>query len=289
MAHFGMLQEHKDMLRKNRLCLLERMNPEPVVQRLYRQNMMSQIVLESIQALPTRYEKNAALVNYLPKRGPKVFQLFCRASSISGQYPLRQKIQPEGVKWCVDLRTVITYDGKTLSLHKGTRSVPITLNQWNKLMQCIPEIQGNLEGSKNIKLHLEGDLYVITSDIQGLMYVGFHKFVGQEIIQGFNLTMDEWTEFLTVMESITEEVNESQPNTLHYTLHKLIHLSYIYILEREIIARAHYNCFGCEQGAPGQRDHMESGCLSVYEDLVHQYYPEAVMAFSRPLFAEVCR
>ena len=134
MAHFGMLQEHRDMLRKNRLFLLDEMNPEPVVQRLYQQNMMSQIVLESIQALPTRYEKNAALVNYLPKRGPKVFQLFCRALSASGQYPLRQKIQPEGVKWCVDLRTVITYDGKTLSLHKGTRSVPITLNQWNKLM-----------------------------------------------------------------------------------------------------------------------------------------------------------
>ena len=169
MAHFGMLQGHKDMLRKNRLCLLERMNPEPVVQRLYQQNMVSQIVLESIQALPTRYEKNAALVNYLPKRGPKVFQLFCRALSASGQYPLRQKIQPEGVKWCVDLRTVITYDGKTLSLHKGTRSVPITLNQWNKLMQYIPEIQRNLEGDKNIKLHLEGDLYVITSDIQGLI------------------------------------------------------------------------------------------------------------------------
>ena len=56
---------------------------------------------------------------------------------------------------------------------------------------------------------------------------GFHKFVGQEIIQGFNLTMDEWTEFLIVMESITEEVNESQPNTLHYTQHELIHLGYI--------------------------------------------------------------
>ena len=178
MAHFGMLPEHKQMLKKSRLFLLEGMNPEPVIQRLYQQNMMSQITLESIQALPTRYEKNAALVTYLPKRGPKVFQLFCRALSASGQYPLRQKLQPEGVQWCVDLRTVITYDGKTLSLHKGKRSVPITLNQWNKLMQYIPEIQENLEGHKNIKLHLDGDLYVITSDIKGLMYVGFHKFVG---------------------------------------------------------------------------------------------------------------
>ena len=85
-------------------------------------------------------------------------------------------------------------------------------------MQYLSEIQENLEGHKNIKMHLEGDLlYVITSDIQGLMYVGFHKFVGQEIMQGLNLTLDEWFEFVTVMESNTEEVNESQPNTLHYT------------------------------------------------------------------------
>ena len=191
------------------------MNPKPVVQRLYQQNMMSQVILESIQALPTRYEKNAALVTYLPKCGLKVFQLFCRALSASGQNHIRNKIQPEGVKWCVDLRTVITYDGKTLRLHKGTISVPITLNQWNKLMQYIPEIQEILDGHKNIKLHLEEDLYVITSDIKGLMYEGFHKFVGQEIMQGFHLTMEEWTEFLTVMESITEEVSEPQPNTLH--------------------------------------------------------------------------
>ena len=109
-------------------------------------------------------------------------------------------------------------------------------------MQYIREIQENLEGCKSIKLHLEGDFYIITSNIQCLIYVCFHKFVGQEIIQGFNLTMKEWTEFLTVM-----EVNESQPNTLHYTVHKLIHLNYI--LERDLIVRAHYNCFDCEQEA----------------------------------------
>ena len=256
MAHFRMLPEHKQILKKNRLYLLEAMSPEPVLQRLYQQNMMSQVVLENIQALPTRYEKNAALVTYIPKRGPNVFQLFCRALSASGQYPLRQRIQPEGVKWCVDLRTVITYDGKTLRLHKGTRSIPIMLNQCSNLMQYIPEIQENLKGPKNIKMHLEGDLYVITSDIQGLMYVGF-QFVGQEIMHGYNLTMEEWTEFLTVMESITEEGNESQPNTLYYTLHELIHLSYTYILEKDILARAHNNCNGCQQDSPGQRDHME--------------------------------
>ena len=116
MAHFGMLPEHKQMLKKSRLFLLEGMNPEPVVQRLYQQNMMSQVTLESIQALPTRYEKNVALVTYLPKRGPKVFQLFCRALSASGQNHIRNKIQPEGVTWSIGLSTVLKYDGDTLRL-----------------------------------------------------------------------------------------------------------------------------------------------------------------------------
>ena len=167
------------MLKKNRLCLLEGLNPEPVLQRLYQQNMMSQIILESIQALVNRYKKNAVLVIYLPKHGPKVFQLFCRALSASGQNHIRNKIQ----QGCVDLTTVITYmyEGKMLSPHKGKICLIHAFNQCNKLMQYIPEIQ-------------------------------------------------------------------------------------------EI-----------------QQDHMESGCLSEWEDLVHQHHLGAVMAFSRPLFAEVCR
>ena len=31
---------------------------------------------------------------------------------------------------------------------------------------------------------------------------------------------------------------------------------------------------------------MESGCLASWEDLVHQYYPVAVTAFSGALFTE---
>ena len=89
MAHFGMQPEHRQILKKNRLYLLEGMNPEPVVQRLYQQNMLSQITVESIQELPTRYEKNAALVTYLPMSGPRAFQLFCRA--LSSCLPRRQR------------------------------------------------------------------------------------------------------------------------------------------------------------------------------------------------------
>ena len=55
--------------------------------------------------------------------------------------------------------------------------------------------------------------------------------------------MDEWTEFLAVMDSITEEVSESHPKPDKFDLYQLINLSYIYILERDIIARAANNCY----------------------------------------------
>ena len=91
MAQFGMLKEHKDVLRENRVFLLANLNPEPVMQRLYQQNMISNITMESIKAFSTRYEKNVALMDYLLKRGPTAFQLFCRALSASHQNHIRLK------------------------------------------------------------------------------------------------------------------------------------------------------------------------------------------------------
>ena len=102
--------------------------------------------MESIKAFSTRYEKNVALIDYLPKREPTVFQLFCRPLSASHQNHIRRQIQPEGLKWCVGLRTVISYDRDALRLQKGNISVHLNLSYWNKLMR-----QKNLDPCKNIK------------------------------------------------------------------------------------------------------------------------------------------
>ena len=93
MAQFGMAQEHKDVLRKNRVFLLEELDPEPIIQRLFQINMISKTALEDIQALPTNYRKSVALLEQLPKRGPCAFVYFCRALSASGQNHIRNKIQ----------------------------------------------------------------------------------------------------------------------------------------------------------------------------------------------------
>ena len=126
MAQFWMAQEHKDLLRKNRVFLLEELDPKPIIKRLFQINMISKTALEDIQALHTNYRKSVALLEQLPKRGPCAFAYFCRALSASGQNHIRNKIQTEGVTWCIGLSTVLNYDGETLHLQKGRRSISIT-------------------------------------------------------------------------------------------------------------------------------------------------------------------
>ena len=290
MSQFGMLQQHKDALRRNRVLFIQEMNVEPVLQRLRQFNVISQNNLESLQAPPTRDEKNEHLLDMLPKRGPKAFQAFCRALSSTGQQHLRNTIQPEGVNWSISLRSVLTYNGQTLALHKVNRFICIPYTGWKKLLQHVPEIQVHLDKQSEVKLLLHGDLYVITSRFQDHMYVGLHQFAGAQIIRGsgFNITMDEWTDILTVMDSVSEEVEQSQPQD-QFSTHELIHMCYMYILERDILGRAQMECFGCQHDSPGQRDHMDGGCLAEWQEKVERFLPESLLNMSRPLFAEVCR
>ena len=84
MAHFGMLQEHKDILMKNRLFLLDEMNPGPMIQRLGESNILPisiwRVSISSVLQIITRN-----VIDILPKRGPCAFAYFCRALSASGQ------------------------------------------------------------------------------------------------------------------------------------------------------------------------------------------------------------
>ena len=112
-------------------------------------HLISKTALEDIQALPTNYRKSVALLEQLPKRGPCAFAYFCRALSASGQNHIRHKIQAEGVTWCIGLSTVLNYDGETLHLQKGRRSISITHNEWNNLITHIPKILENLDPCKD--------------------------------------------------------------------------------------------------------------------------------------------
>ena len=167
----------------------------------------------------------------MEQRGPCAFAYFCRALSASGQNHIRNKIQAEGVTWCIGLSTVLNYDGETLHLQKGRRSVSITHNEWNNLITYIPKILENLDPCKDSKFRLSDEnLYVTTSKHQAHKHVGFHR--GGDG-SGVTMDMDEWGDFLEcVAKSVIDELNESHPGFNDLEIKDLIRLCYIYILER---------------------------------------------------------
>ena len=54
-----MLQEHKDVLRKNLVQLVRNLNPEPVIYRLSQLGILTQCNVENILANPTRHAKSS--------------------------------------------------------------------------------------------------------------------------------------------------------------------------------------------------------------------------------------
>ena len=132
---------------------------------------------------------------------------------------------------------------------KGSRSISITHSEWNDLIHYIPKILENLDPCKDSKFPLSNENLYVTT-----IKHQAHKYVGfhrgtSGDGSGVTMDMDEWGDFL---ECVAESVIEE-------------------------LNESHANFYDLEI-----RD-------LIWEDLVHQYYTEAVAAFSRPLFAEVCR
>ena len=182
--------------------MLQELDPEPVIHRLFQVNMISKTTLEYIQALPTNYRKSIALLEHLPKRGPCAFAYFCRALSASRQNHIRNKIQAEGAKWCIGLSTVLNYDGETLHLQKGRRSISITHSKIT-LYTTFLKYYKTWTHAKTPKFCLSDEnLYVTTSKHEAHKYVGFHRGTSGTG-SGVNMDMDEWGDFLECLLSLS--------------------------------------------------------------------------------------
>ena len=105
-------------------------------------------------------------------------------------------------------------------------------------IRYISKILENLDPCKDSKFCLSDEnLYVTISKHQAHKYVGFHRGASGDG-SGVTLDMDQWGEFLEyVAESVIEELIESHPNFHDLEIRDLICLCYVYILERDIIAR----------------------------------------------------
>ena len=108
--------------------------------------------------------------------------------------------------WSIGLSTVLKYDGETLYLQKGSRSISITHGEWNNLICYIPKILENLDPCKDSKFRLSDENFYMTTGKHGAhKYVGFHRGISGDG-SGVIMNMDEWSDFV---ECVAERVIEN--------------------------------------------------------------------------------
>ena len=73
----GMDDKHRSLLRSNRMDLMRDLDGERVASYLYAQDVFSEEDKEIVNAELTPQRKNEKLLDILPKRGAKAFNIFC--------------------------------------------------------------------------------------------------------------------------------------------------------------------------------------------------------------------
>ena len=72
-------KKHRELLRKNRLALVQDLEAAQLLNYLFQENCLSENDIDSIRAQTTPRAKAEKLLDILPRRGPQSFDVFCRA------------------------------------------------------------------------------------------------------------------------------------------------------------------------------------------------------------------
>ena len=109
-----MEKKHRELLRKNRLALVQDLEATQLSSYLFQEKCLSENDVETIRGQPTRRAQAEKLLDILPRRGPQSFDLFCRALA-----------NTDGQSYLVDLfKTKESIaSGKLLVIIKGALSV----------------------------------------------------------------------------------------------------------------------------------------------------------------------
>ena len=72
-----MEEEHRNILRRNREKLLKDLEAKKVASLLYAREVFSLEDKADVNSKSTNAERNEALLDALPRKGPKAFRVFC--------------------------------------------------------------------------------------------------------------------------------------------------------------------------------------------------------------------
>uniref|UniRef100_A0A2D4MK22 Caspase-2 n=1 Tax=Micrurus spixii TaxID=129469 RepID=A0A2D4MK22_9SAUR len=89
---YGMQKCHQEMLRKNRVSLASQLVLKELMEHLIEKNIITETMMEMIQAKSGNFSQNIEFLNLLPKRGPKAFSAFCEALRETKQQHLEEML-----------------------------------------------------------------------------------------------------------------------------------------------------------------------------------------------------
>uniref|UniRef100_H9GC58 Caspase-2 n=1 Tax=Anolis carolinensis TaxID=28377 RepID=H9GC58_ANOCA len=75
----GMQKCHQEALKKNRVSLAKQLVLKELMEHLIEKDVITEEMMEMIQAKAGNFSQNIEFLNLLPKRGPKAFSAFCEA------------------------------------------------------------------------------------------------------------------------------------------------------------------------------------------------------------------
>ena len=75
----SMEKKHRELLRRNRVTLVDDLEPKHLLSYLLQERALSLNDIDSIKAEQTRVRQAEKVLDFLPRRGPKAFGIFCRA------------------------------------------------------------------------------------------------------------------------------------------------------------------------------------------------------------------
>ncbi|KAH3781396.1 caspase-2-like [Dreissena polymorpha] len=92
-----MQQEHRNLLVKNRTLIIENMaNPLDVTDMLYEKNIFTDAMKQDVEAQRTKIEQVRKILDLVPKRGPKAFEVFCHTMVETHNYSIAAALGVQG-------------------------------------------------------------------------------------------------------------------------------------------------------------------------------------------------
>ncbi|XP_063150785.1 caspase-2 [Candoia aspera] len=88
----GMQKCHQEVLKNNRVFLAKQLVLKELMEHLIEKDIITEEMMEMIQAKSGSFSQNIELLNLLPKRGPKAFSAFCEALRETKQQHLEEML-----------------------------------------------------------------------------------------------------------------------------------------------------------------------------------------------------